>query len=241
MGRAGLLQSDLKNIEFCTKTNQDPKAQFISLAAPEDREPIIRWAKRKRLDVLILDNLSTLCGGLEEENSATAIQPINDLIVSCKREGISVILLHHTNKNGETYRGSTNILTVFETSLRLASVAGPKEGARFSVLVEKDRIMGRLPLHKKIMTLQAGAWLVEEDVNRQLDDLVEALRSLEFTTRKEIAAYLKIDPSNVTRGIARAEERKKLEKGEADRLLQRAKVLRENPEQHEATVGALDL
>lgn len=241
LGSEGGIEFNLKNIEFYTKTNQEPMAQFISIAAPEDREPIIRWAKRNKFDVLIMDNLSTLCSGLDDENSAAAFTPINDLIVSCKHENIAVVLLHHTNKSGASARGSSNLLTTFESSVRLAEVSGPKDGARFSVMVEKDRNMGRLALHKKIMTLKAGAWLIEEDVNGMQEDIVEALRSLEFTTRKELATYLKVDPSTITRGIARAEERNMLKKDEVTRLLLRAKELRENGGEPEEPLVTLDI
>lgn len=221
------IEFDSKNIGFFTKTKQDPRAKFVSIVDRNDKLNIISWAKKKQLDVIVLDNLSTLSSGMDNENDAVAIEPLNELIVSCKKEGIAVLLVHHTNKNGESYRGSSNISTTLETIIRLADVKGPKEGAKFQVLLEKDRNMGRLGLHKKVMTLKVGRWFIEEDTESALEEIIEALRTLEFISQKEIGDYLNIDQSNVSRALQRAEGQGKLKKDEAKMCFKSARDIRE--------------
>ena len=95
----------------------------------------------------MFDNLSTLSPSLEDENSAVAWNPLNDLIVALKHEGIASLIVHHTGKSGKeghrSYRGSSNLATTLETILSLEKVDGEKfAGARFKIRVEKARNSG---------------------------------------------------------------------------------------------------
>jgi hypothetical protein len=206
VGSAVGVEVNLKNILFYTKTDQKPEARFVSLADREDKALIIGWAKRNNLDVIICDNLSTLSSGMENENDATAIEPANDLVVSCKAEDIAVIMIHHSNKSGESFRGSSNLLTVYETSVKLQK---PEDtmfdaGARFAVRVEKDRNNGRLKLDKKTMTLSNGSWEIAEDMDTLLRMLVEEAKSLKYTTQGELAKAFTKDQATISRWSALA-------------------------------------
>src|SRR5262245_4905698 len=50
-------------------------------------------------ELLILDNLSTLCRG-GKENEAESALPLQEWLLSLRKHGISVVIMHHSGKNG---------------------------------------------------------------------------------------------------------------------------------------------
>jgi hypothetical protein len=70
----------LENLRLYAKSDQDPVAQFIDLAQPAWKTRIIAEVKNQGFSLVIFDNLSTLSPSLEDENSAVAWNPLNDLL-----------------------------------------------------------------------------------------------------------------------------------------------------------------
>src|ERR1700678_1676951 len=58
------------------------RAEFLDLAKWKSR--IVEFCEQHKIKVLILDNLSTLNETLEDENDATACNPLNALVVALK-------------------------------------------------------------------------------------------------------------------------------------------------------------
>jgi putative DNA primase/helicase len=93
------------------------------------------------IDVLILDNLSTLTAVIRD-NDAESWGPIQDYLLRLRRRNISVVIVHHANKSGDQ-RGTSRREDVLDTviCLRRPSDYEPVEGARFEVHIEKGRGM----------------------------------------------------------------------------------------------------
>lgn len=91
------------------------------------------------VELLVLDNLSTLCRS-GEENAAESWLPVQQWVLALRRRGISVLLVHHAGKSG-AQRGTSRREDVLDTviSLRRPSDYSPNEGARFEVHLEKAR------------------------------------------------------------------------------------------------------
>jgi putative DNA primase/helicase len=91
------------------------------------------------VELLILDNLSSLTAGLRE-NDSDAWSPIQEWLLRLRRRGISVLIVHHAGKRGEQ-RGTSRREDVLDTSisLRRPSDYTPAQGARFEVHIEKGR------------------------------------------------------------------------------------------------------
>ena len=51
------------------------------------------------MEFLILDNLSTLCGSLKE-NEGDSWTPVQTWLLSLRKRGVSVLLIHHAGKGG---------------------------------------------------------------------------------------------------------------------------------------------
>jgi len=89
--------------------------------------------------LLVLDNLSTLCRAGKENESDSWI-PVQEWVLSLRRKGISVLMVHHAGKNG-AQRGTSSREDVLDTviALRHPSDYGPEQGARFEIHYEKAR------------------------------------------------------------------------------------------------------
>ena len=91
------------------------------------------------VDLLILDNLSTLCtsGG---ESASDAWVPMQNWLLMLRRRGIAVLFIHHAGTNGRQ-RGTSRREDALDTviALRRPEDYSPEQGARFEIHFEKLR------------------------------------------------------------------------------------------------------
>lgn len=194
------------NLMFLARQHQSPELEFPDLATPEGQRLILTKCKRGKVDVLIADNLSTLFT-VEDENSASAVKPAVQFLMRMKQAGIAAILIHHTNKGGENYRGSTMLATTFEVIMALTKSADTKddEGPAFELRFDKYRAKKRdevtIPrtVHLKKTLEGPFAWTSERAASENLQAFVDAVRSCEFRSQKELAAHFNVNPSTITR------------------------------------------
>ena len=92
-----------------------------------------QWIDFSKPDVIVIDTIRSAYPGLSE-NSAEEWAKINKLAVKLRNSGLSVIMLHHSNKPSESgigrEAGSTNQLTVLETQIRVAQVYRDEDTAK---------------------------------------------------------------------------------------------------------------
>jgi len=91
------------------------------------------------VELLIIDNLATLCR-VGKENESESWLPIQTWLLTLRRRGIAVILIHHANKSGGQ-RGTSSREDVMDSviALRPTKDRTPKDTARFEVHLEKSR------------------------------------------------------------------------------------------------------
>ncbi len=91
------------------------------------------------VDLLILDNLSTLCTS-GSESASDAWVPMQNWLLRLRRRGIAVLLVHHAGTNGRQ-RGTSRREDALDTviALRRPEDYFPEQGARFEVHFEKLR------------------------------------------------------------------------------------------------------
>jgi hypothetical protein len=112
----------------------------ISISTTEGRDAIFDYLmKRRKLKVLILDNISALTTGLDE-NKNTAWDSLNAWIKRIKHKGIAVILIHHAGKGGD-YRAHTALVGQIDNRIKLerSSKNSKVDEAYFKVSFEKAR------------------------------------------------------------------------------------------------------
>lgn len=174
------------------------------LASAEGQDAVGRLAHAGSL--LILDNLSSLVRA--KENEADSWQSVQDWLLSLRRKGVSVLMVHHAGKSGEQ-RGTSRREDVLDTviALRRPSNYLPSEGARFEVHVEKARGVAGAELDpfEARMEIRDGAVLWSwEPLDDVVYERVVELSSVKGLNVRDIAEELKISKSKVSRMQQRA-------------------------------------
>jgi putative DNA primase/helicase len=91
------------------------------------------------VDLVIFDNLSTLCTN-GSESACDAWVPMQNWLLKLRRQGVAVLLVHHAGTNGRQ-RGTSRREDALDTviALRRPEDYSPEQGARFEVHFEKLR------------------------------------------------------------------------------------------------------
>jgi putative DNA primase/helicase len=116
------------------RTEQSQIEAMLDVLEAEDRKP----------GLIILDNLSTLRRGVDE-NSNTETQSLVDFLVSLRHRGYAVLVVHHTNKAGKQ-RGASILEVPMDFIIELKKPEGATvfhKGANFELSFSKIR--GRAP------------------------------------------------------------------------------------------------
>jgi putative DNA primase/helicase len=158
------------------------------------------------IDLVILDNLSTLLTS-RSESASDAWVPIQTWLLKLRRQGKSVLLIHHAGTNGRQ-RGTSRREDALDTviALRRPEDYSPEQGARFEIHLEKLRnrvdAVGAMPFEAKVETLDGDG---QQRIRWSSSDLKPPMlmRAAELfgegMTIREVAAVLKISKSEAGR------------------------------------------
>lgn len=165
-------------------------------------------AQFPEIKVVVVDNISTLCMSGQAENDAESWNVVQEFVLRLRRRGISVIFVHHSNKN-LSQRGTSKREDILSWVLDLRRPADYQEqdGARFEMWFSKARAVygeAAQPLDVKLIDTEGGgldwSWRPAEQSERE-----RALAMLdEGCTPKEVAEELGIHRATVFRWKRRA-------------------------------------
>jgi RecA-family ATPase len=153
-------------------------------------------------ELIIIDNLSTLCRS-GRENDAESWLAVQGWALARRREGRSVLFIHHDGKGG-AQRGTSRKEDVLDTVIGLKRPEDyvPSEGARFEVHFEKARGFNGSDAEPFEAALTANGWAV-----RKLEDALEgrvlALRA-DGLSQRDIGAEIGKSAATVNRILNRA-------------------------------------
>jgi putative DNA primase/helicase len=204
------LGSDIPNDRFRILA-ADQVERGINLGTEEGQqalEPLLH-----NLDLLILDNLSTLCTS-RSESASDAWVPMQNWLLSLRRRGVSVLLVHHAGTNGRQ-RGTSRREDALDTviALRRPEDYSPEHGARFEIHFEKLRnrvdAAGAMPFEARLDSLDADGqqsihWFSSNLKSPMLMCAAELFA--DGLTVREVAASLRISKSEAGRLRIRAIE-----------------------------------
>jgi putative DNA primase/helicase len=160
------------------------------------------------VDLIIVDNLSTLCRG-GRENEGESWLPVQAWALQQRAAGRSVLFIHHAGKGG-AQRGSSRREDVLDTVINLRHPGDytPDKGATFEVHFEKARgIFGEdtRPFEARLETAFSG--LQEWTIRPLEESTAEKVAALlkEGLSQVEVAEQLGINKSSVSRAKKKAE------------------------------------
>jgi putative DNA primase/helicase len=156
----------------------------------------------QNVDLVILDNLSTLCT-TTSESASDAWVPIQNWLLKLRRKGLSVLLVHHAGTNGRQ-RGTSRREDALDTviALRRPEDYSPEQGARFEIHFEKlrNRVdgVGAIPFEARVENVGTGiAWSLSDLKPPLLLQAAELFA--DGLTVREVAATLRISKSEAGR------------------------------------------
>lgn len=128
----GFDPSNLKLV--CSDLQERPLPNLSSRDGQEWIDALVEGA-----DLVVIDSISTLAGH-GRENEAESWLPMQEWVLSLRRRGKSVLLLHHDGKGGQQ-RGTSRKEDILDVvmGLRHPKDYAPSEGARFEVHFDKAR------------------------------------------------------------------------------------------------------
>jgi hypothetical protein len=159
-------------------------------------------------EVVILDNLSTLTR-YGDESESDSWRPVQPWLLKLRREGRSVIMVHHAGKGG-TQRGTSKREDILDVVLQLRHPADyePTQGARFEVHFEKGRgLTGdqAAPLEAVLVTIGGRAtWSWQPLADARDAEILEMHEA--GTSIRAIARELDLSKGAVERALKRARD-----------------------------------
>ncbi len=195
----GILSKTLLDFKDVTPT--------LNLNEEEIRILLYEIITKSGFKFVVLDNLFSLWAGVDLD-SAKEWNPTNQWLLKLRAKGVTVCLLHHTNKSGGQM-GSQSKLFNLNTALILEKAKPQRfnddgeEIAAFYIKVEKMRAKGK-GLGNHTFIVNDGQWTVNQrdDVAKEDSNKTKLLVSLLLDRRikkqKEIAALLKVKPPYLT-------------------------------------------
>lgn len=103
----------------------------LNINAPEDQDAIEKairslQAEGRGPEVVVFDNLSSLSGGIDE-NDNSALDALLQWLISLRHKGLAVVLVHHAGKSGDQ-RGASRREDLLDTSIKLEKPKKQKDG-----------------------------------------------------------------------------------------------------------------
>ncbi|SDB15198.1 AAA domain-containing protein [Belnapia rosea] len=228
-----------ENLCVLARSDQQPGAKFPDIASDEGQETVLRLAQEHRADLVLLDNFATLAE-VADENEAGAMNPVLAFLLRLKQARIACILVHHSGKTGESYRGSSKLATTFEVILGLKppTASGAAQSAAFTTVWSKFRGAPHptiAPRDVMLTTSEAGTmrWDVQAAADDDARKYTEAVLSGAFGTQAEVAKALGWDTSKASRTKAKAIGRKLLTERQQEEVFKAAREVcrAEGPEE----------
>ncbi|GGL71070.1 AAA family ATPase [Wenxinia marina] len=220
----------LSNLTITARQDQTVGKAFYDLTNLDSQNCLLDRVRRGKINLLVLDNLTTLTDDLEDENASVAFKKVQDFFLNLKRLGVATILVHHSNKGGKQMRGSSALETTFEViiGLKKPSIARPGQ-ASFVLEFGKYRAQGDHSLDTQTWTLDGGRWVTSAHLP---DDPAEnpffkALKSGRYVSHAEIGRALGVNRSTALRRVNAICAMGHLSRAEVNELFRRAKDLRE--------------
>ncbi|MCK8787322.1 AAA family ATPase [Roseomonas sp. NAR14] len=198
------------NLLIVARQDQGADTVFPDLANPDGQARILEMVRQHGAELLVADNFSTLAE-VEDENAAGAMNPVLAFLLRLKQARVACILVHHSGKTGQSYRGSSKLAATFEVILGLTrdEAAGGVQGAAFTTFWEKFRGEPHdtlVPRDVRLGRSEAGAlaWDAQPAERDNIRLFLEAAATGNFPHQTAAGASLGWDKTKTSKTVTKA-------------------------------------
>lgn len=221
--RSGGLQLDVSHVTYLHHEHTfEIQTRCVNIGEAEDRERLTDVILRRGYKVLILDNLSSLASGVDE-NKGMDYEPIAHWLLELRRRKITVIVVHHAGRSG-AMRGHSKREDACAWILELRDARLESDpGAKFvSHFAKPSRNTGdplpdllwHFTTDKKSGITDIQCELsVENDYETFIQHVIEGV-----TSQKDIAEMMNKNKGTISKWARKALEEKRLS-GNAHKLM----------------------
>lgn len=169
----------------------------------------------RRPELIIIDNLSSMSAGTEE-NSNSELDSLLQWLITLRHRGFAIVLIHHSGKNGEQ-RGASRREDLLDTSIKLVEPtpgAMPATGAKFQI--EFTKLRGAKPdpdkigveLGPSIDGCGYGEWTFDRRMQlAPMEQVLTLIRDESPATQEELAGLMGVSQPAVSRHVTTARSR----------------------------------
>jgi archaellum biogenesis ATPase FlaH len=172
------------------------------------QELYIKLIEKYNIEVIIFDNLSMLTS--IDENKSNEWKIVQDFLLQLRAMGKSIIVIHHSGKDKNGYRGSSRMLDCADVAISLQPVsedvleADQIRGRKFKIVYQKARVFGGKDALPFEVNLENGFWTCRSMEKTEMDRIVE-LVGLKMNQR-DIAREMMCSQSKVFKLIRKARD-----------------------------------
>ncbi|KRB73489.1 AAA family ATPase [Noviherbaspirillum sp. Root189] len=234
-----------KNFVLCPRQMQKTiTGNFIEIETEGSQLGILKYAQEEKFDVIVIDNLTTLSGQLDE-NASKDMKLFNTFLLRAKQLGIAILVVHHQGKGKDSGpRGSTAMTATLNLILKLEPstqerAAGDKD-AKFTVVFEKNRgNVDSRPLPVCVTAIPKDEFTSkEQQQTEEIDDLTlmvdpdadsnaerakRLLQSGKYKTQKELADAFGVKQPAISKILQNAVAQGVLDRDYVEKCFSRAR------------------
>lgn len=194
-------QGELEEDTFFLLNPEKSCVKFPKISTPEGQEFYNKKIDELNIEVLILDNLSTLSS--IEENSSEEWLIIQDWLIGLRSRGKSVIVVHHAGKDKKGYRGSSRMLDVLDAAISLQSLSQDQlenemiATKKFKIEYQKYRSFSGADILPFEVGLSQHGWEFQSMEQTNIERIAERLNIK--MTHKDIAIELGVSRPYITK------------------------------------------
>lgn len=171
-----------------------------TLVEPEWRAELMRMVLAKGFKAVLIDNLSVLLPGTDENDKA-AYDPIVQWLLDLRFAGVATILFHHVGKGTGGQRGTSGREDIVDSSVLLKAPSDyhVEDGCRFVMSFSKNRVeSGRHNLLRDVEIQLRDGTFVYSYPKSEIPNAIWRLLD-EGVKQKDIAEELGVTPPYVTK------------------------------------------
>lgn len=202
----------LDNLIILSALDQMVGTFAIDLTSKDSHDVIRKFITKHDIGLVIVDNMSTLTSGMTDENASSQFTKVNEFISLVKRDGRSIVVIHHANKEGFSYRGSSKQGVIFDSIIQMGALENSyaDDGAtHFRLSFEKNRAKRGVGQSSRIVTMTSFGYAILDDGDMNLRKVLEVIKKGEAKglTQRQINETFQLHHATVAKKIVYGYER----------------------------------